>query len=351
MRFTANKIDVMLGALVREIDREKRRVRLEDGRDIAYTRLLLATGAAPRMLTVPGCDLSGVHTLRTGIDATRIAAELQPGRRVVVIGAGFIGLEVAASARGKGCEVTVLEAAPRALMRAVPECVSELIVDMHRAMGVDVHFDVGIERLTGERHVRGVALSDGRIIGCELVVVGIGVQPRTELAQACGLAVENGIVVDATLRTNDPAIFAAGDVCAFEHPLFRRRVRLECWKNAEDQARVAAANMLARDERSVQSASVPWFWSDQFDMTIQIAGLPFLGSTTIVRETGAASRIFFALSADGVLVGASGIGTTREIAKDIRIAQDLIARQARPSLATLANSAVKLRSLLVAETP
>ena len=344
--YREHEIDVIVDSPVLEVDRQRQVVRVADGRDIAYSRLLLATGAAPRTLAVPGNGLQGIHVLRTDIHANEIAHELMPGRRIVVIGAGFIGLEVAASAVRKGCEVIVLEAAPRALMRAVPASVTDLIVDMHRAMGVDVRFDVQLRRFVGEHRVTGVELAGGESIPCDSVIVGVGVQPCTELAQSCGLQVDNGIVVDATLRTADPAIFAAGDVCSFEHPLFNRRIRLECWKNAEDQARVAASNMLGHDEKS---RFVPWFWSDQYDTTIQIAGLPSLGSTTVVRETGATSRVFFALSSEGVLVGASGIGTTGEIAKDIRISQDLIAKQARPSPAALMDRTFKLRSLLVAE--
>ncbi|SAK94010.1 FAD-dependent pyridine nucleotide-disulfide oxidoreductase [Caballeronia hypogeia] len=339
-------IDVIVDSAVVAIDRQKQFARLGDGRSIAYSRLLLATGAAPRTLAVSGHDLPGIHVLRTDVDANEIARELLPGRRIVVIGAGFIGLEVAAAAVRKGCSLTVVEAAPRALMRAVPACVSDLIVNMHRAMGVEVRFDVQLRRFVGDSRISGVELADGETVPCDLAIVGVGVQPCVDLAAACGLPVDNGVVTDVTLRTADPAIFAAGDVCSFEHPLFNRRVRLECWKNAEDQARMAASNMLGGDE---ESRFVPWFWSDQYDITIQIAGLPSLGSTTIVRETGATSRVFFALSSDGVLVGASGIGTTGEIAKDIRIAQDLIAKQARPSPATLADRTVKLRSLLVAE--
>jgi 3-phenylpropionate/trans-cinnamate dioxygenase ferredoxin reductase component len=344
--YREHEIDVIVGSPVMRIDRERQVVCLADGRDIAYSRLLLATGATPRTLPVPGNELAGIHVLRSDVHAHEIARALQPGRRIVVIGAGFIGLEVAAAAVSKGCEVVVLEAASRALIRAVPACVSNMIVDRHRAMGVDVRFDVQVRRFIGAQRVSGVELAHGEILACDTVIIGAGVQPCTALAQSCGLPVDNGIVVDATLRTSDPAIFAAGDVCSFEHPVFKQRIRLECWKNAEDQARVAASNMLGGN---AQSCAVPWFWSDQYDTTIQIAGLPTLGASTVVRETGAKSRIFFALSADGVLVGASGIGTTQEIAKDIRISQELIAKQARPLAAALTDRTFKLRSLMVAE--
>jgi 3-phenylpropionate/trans-cinnamate dioxygenase ferredoxin reductase subunit len=178
------------------------------------------------------------------------------------------------------------------------------------------------------------------------VVVGIGVIPRTGLAEAAGLDIANGIAVDETLRTNDPNIFAAGDVCSFPHPLFGRRLRLECWRNAEDHARLVARNML--DYAETYSA-VPWFWSDQYDMTIQIVGMPAFGATSVVRETGTASRVLFALDDDGVMVGASGVGAQSEIARDVRIAQELIARRAIVPPALLADRSTKLKSLLSAE--
>jgi len=338
-------IEVCLDATVTSIDRAQRKVQLSDGNSVAYHRLLIATGAQPRQFE-PSGGLEGVHVLRSVTDAHAIQEELLPGRRIAVVGAGFIGLEVAASAVARGCKVVVLEAAARALMRAVPEVVAECLIEKHRASGVDVRFSARITRMTGDTRVNGLLLEDGTLIPCDAVVVGIGVTPRIELAQRAELAIDNGIAVDAILRTSDPDIFAAGDVCSFLHPLYGRRIRLECWKNAEDQARIAARNMLGHDEKC---NSVPWFWSDQYDMTIQIAGLPSLGSVTAVREMGANSRVFFALDGDGVLVGASGVGQIGDIAKDVRMSQELIAQRARVSPQMLADRKVKLRSLLMAE--
>lgn len=340
------RIDLRIDAPVAAIDRVGRKVVLASGDTLGYHRLLIAMGARPRRLALPGATLNGVHVLRGVRDALAVGDELRPGRRIAVIGAGFIGLEIAATAVARGCEVVVLEAAPRALMRAVPEAVASCLVEQHRQRGVDVRFDVQVERIVGTARVSGVQLVDGTTLECDAVIAGIGVVPRVELAQAAGLGIENGVAVDETLRTSDPQIFAAGDVCSFTHPLFGRRIRLECWKNAEDQARIAARNMLGHDETC---SSVPWFWSDQYDMTIQIAGLPLLGETTVVRETGAASRVFFALDGDGVLVGASGLGQTGEIAREVRLAQELIARRACVEPHLLADRGTKLRSLLVAE--
>jgi 3-phenylpropionate/trans-cinnamate dioxygenase ferredoxin reductase subunit len=341
-----HEIDLRMGCRVNAIDRTAHRVVLADGETFAYQRLLLATGAEPRRLAIEGASLSGVHLLRNAEDALAIAAELMPGRRIAVIGAGFIGLEVAACAAQRGCEVVVLEAAPRALMRAVPADVAAHLIERHRHQGVEVRFGVRVERIVGEGRVDAIVLADDDIVHCDAIVVGVGVVPRTALAQRAGLGTENGIEVDATLRTSDSRIYAAGDACSFDHPLFDRRIRLECWRNAEDQARVAALNMLGADE--VHTA-VPWFWSDQYDVTIQITGMPAFGTTTVCRQTGSASRVYFALDADGVLVGASGVGQTSEIARDVRIAQELIARRVRARPERLTDLSIKLKSLLTEE--
>lgn len=338
-------IDIRAGRTVSAIDRTERHVVLSSGEALGYDRLLLATGAEPRRFE-PWGWLDGMHVLRNATDAHAIADELHPGRRIVVIGAGFIGLEVAAAAVERGCEVCVLEAGPRALMRAVPQVVANGLVDKHRERGVDFRFSTRIDRVVGDTRVEGLLLADGAMVRCDAVVVGIGVAPRTELAQAAGLAIDNGVAVDAMLRSSDSSIFAAGDVCSFIHPLYGSRVRLECWKNAEDQARIAARNMLGYEEAF---CSVPWFWSDQYDVTIQIAGLPVFGESTVVREVGDGARIYFALDAEGALVGVSGIGKLNEIAKDVRMAQELIARRARILPTQLADRSIRLRSLLVAE--
>ncbi|MFL9934119.1 FAD-dependent oxidoreductase [Paraburkholderia sp. RL18-103-BIB-C] len=344
--YREQRIDLRTDASMERIDRAARQVVLQSGYAIAYHRLLIATGAAPRKLTVPGATLAGVYYLRTVADAGYIAEELQPGRTIAVIGAGFIGLEIAATAIARGCNVVVIEAASRALIRAVPEIVAAHLVERHRQMGVDIRFAVQVDHIVGRDRVTGVKLSDGGSIPCDCVIAGIGVKPRTELAEAAGIDVADGIAVDDTLRTNDPHVFAAGDVCSFPHRLFRRRMRLECWKNAEDHARIVARNMLDRGETY---SEVPWFWSDQYDMTIQIAGMPAFSVSTVVRETGTTSRVFFALDRDGVLVGASGVGNASEIARDVRVAQALIARRACVEPALLADRSAKLKPLLAAE--
>lgn len=341
--FADHAIDLKLAASVVEIDRVARAVLLDNGEHIGYSRLLIATGASPRMLSVPGSELSGVVTLRTVGDARDLAARLHHGQHVAIIGGGFIGLEVAASAIAAGCGVTVIEAGEHLLMRAVPQEIAARIEARHRDAGVQFRFGARLAAIAGASAAEEVRLADGEVIRCDTVVVGIGAAPRTALAQAAGLDVADGIVVDDRLCTSDSAIFAAGDACSFPHALYGCRVRLECWKNAEDQGRIAARNMLGENLRYRE---VPWFWSDQYELSIQIAGLPAFASEVVVRETSDALLLFH-LSADGSLIAASGVG--RAVGRDIRIAQMLIGRNARISAEELADPSVKLKSLLVAE--
>lgn len=253
------------------IDRDARRVDLRSGDRIAYDHLVLATGARNRALPVPGADLDGVVGLRTAADALDIRARLQSAKRLVVIGAGFIGLEIAATARALGAVVTVLEAAPRVMGRAVSAELSAHCLERHQANGVTVALNAGVVRITGEGVANGVETADGGRIPADLVIVGIGVIPNVELAEAAGLAIENGIAVGASLQTQDKAIFAIGDSASFPLP-DGRRVRLESVQNAADQAR-AVARTIAKSEQAAPYDAVPWFWSDQGDMRLQMAGL------------------------------------------------------------------------------
>ncbi|XEC94662.1 NAD(P)/FAD-dependent oxidoreductase [Paenibacillus tarimensis] len=327
-----------------KIERDNRAVTLSDGSGMSYERLLLATGAKPRLLTLNGSAPQGVLYLRTFADALAIRGRLRPGKRVAVIGGGFIGLEVAASARQLGCEVTLIEAGPRILMRGVPEEIAVMVNDRHAAAGVVFKLGVSIATIegTGEGHV--ITLADGTGIHCEMVIAGIGAVPETSLAAECGLVIENGISVNETLATSDPNIFAAGDCCSFPHPLYnRRRIRLEAWQNAQEQGRHAACSMLgATDPYSV----VPWFWSDQYEQSLQVAGLSDMGQTTVERDLGIKGKLFFHLSGEGRLVSVSGIGPDGGIAKEIRLASMLIEKQIRPNADLLADPGTKLKRLL-----
>lgn len=339
-KLAALGVDFRPGEAVTAIDRGRRIVTLRDGSEIPYRRLLLATGARPRTLVLPGADRPHVAVLRTLDDAARIRAALGPGRRVAIVGGGFIGLELAASARKLGSEVTVIEAQSRLLTRGVPSEIATVLEARHRTEGVAFVFDARIEAITAA----GVILGDGTEIRADLVVVGIGAAPDTALAAACGLAVENGIAVGATLVTSDPEIFAAGDCCAFEHPHYdHRRVRLESWRSAQEQGSLAAQNMLGKGEAL---ASVPWFWSDQYDLTLQIAGLADDATSHVRRDLNDDAFVIFHLAANGRLLAASGIGPGNAVAKDIRLAEMMIARRAHPEAAALADPATNLKKLL-----
>lgn len=319
------------------IDRTARHLYL-DGETLPYERLLLATGSRPR--PSPGAEGPNVATLRTLEDAIRIRGALGPGRHLAVIGGGFIGLEFAASARALDTQVAVIEALPRLLTRGVPAEIAKVLYERHIAEGVTFHFDSRITRTTdGE-----VVLADGIVIRADLVLVGIGAVPNTELAVAAGLAIDNGIAVDATLATSDPDIFAAGDCCSFPQPLYdHRRVRLESWRSAQEQGTLAACNMLGAAE---PVSTVPWFWSDQYDLSLQIAGLAEGAVTHVRRELKDGAFVLFHLGPDGRLLAASGIGAGNAVAKDIRLAEMLIVRRAHADPAALADPSVNLKRLL-----
>lgn len=341
-RLAAHDIDHFPGVAVAEIDRARRAVVLHDGTPLGYERLLLATGARPRRLAA--VDGAGIHHLRTWSDALALRAALRPGAHLLIVGGGFIGLEIAASAIGRGCRVTLVEMAPRLLMRGVTAPLAEAIAQGHREAGVVLHLGAAIEAVE-DGPAPAIRLADGTRLEGDAILIGIGAVPETALADAAGLAIENGIRVDATLATEDPAIFAAGDCCSFPHGLYGgRRLRLEAWRNAQDQGAAAAANMLGAGR---PYEAVPWFWSDQYDRTLQIAGLPDEGTTEIVRDLGDA-QIRFHLAADGRLVAACGLGPNGRIARDVRVAEMLIARRAAPDPAALAAPDVKLKALLAA---
>ena len=327
------------------IDRETKTVLLADGTEHAYDKLVLATGASPRRLPMAEDSRHCVY-LRTHDDSAGIRARLARGGHVAVVGGGFIGLEIAASARKRGCEVTIIEAQPRLLMRGVPAEIAEVIQREHKSHDARVLTGTGLRSITDAGDQARIELADGSNLLADLVVIGIGAVPNTTLAEAAGLAIENGIAVDRHLRTSDPAIFAVGDCASFPAELFGgRRIRLESWRSTHDHARVAAVN-LAGGEAVIDA--VPWFWSDQYALGLQVAGLSDEGATIVRRDLGDNAFILFSLAADGRLVAASGIGPGNAVARDIRLAEMLIARRARPDPAQLASPDTKLKALLAA---
>ncbi len=268
--YEEQQVTLRLGARATQIDRAARSVVLDGGERIGYDRLVLLTGARARRLPAEmGGELPGVLVMRSLADADALAPHLAAGERVLVVGGGYIGLEAAAVAATKGLQVTLLEAAPRILQRVAAPATSDYFRALHRSHGVDVREGVMLRRLLeGAGRVRGAELDGGVVVEADVVLVGIGVQPNVELAQQAGLQVDNGICVDALCRTSDPTILAAGDCCSFEYR--GRRVRLESVQNANDQAAAAAHTVAGQDK---PYAAMPWFWSDQYDVKLQIAGL------------------------------------------------------------------------------
>lgn len=265
-------ITVMLGTRIESLDRGAKVVVLGDGTSVPYDTLILAVGSRVRRLpTMPGSDLEGIHYLRTVHDVRAIQRDFADARNLAIVGAGYIGLEVAAVAAGLGLNVTVIEMQDRVMKRVVAPQVSEFYEREHRSRGVNLMLDTGIESFRGGTRVDGVVLSGGKAsVPADLVVAGIGIVPNTELAAAAGLEVADGIVVDDRCRTEDPDIYAVGDCTLHPNRLIGRKVRLESVQNALEQARTAAANVCGEDARY---AEVPWFWSDQYDLKLQIAGL------------------------------------------------------------------------------
>jgi 3-phenylpropionate/trans-cinnamate dioxygenase ferredoxin reductase subunit len=320
------------------IDRAVKAVVLEDGRAIAYDKLLVATGAKPRRLHISGGELA--YTLRDFADGDHLRSRLRTSKSAAIVGGGFIGLEVAASARKLGCDVTLIEAQPRILMRGVPEEIARVVHERHVRAGVTMQVGTALTAIDTD----GVSMADGTRVPADIVVAGIGAAPETGLAQQAGLAIDNGIHCDETLKTSDPDIYAAGDCCSFPHGLFGgKRIRLEAWRNATDQANVATQNMLGGAKPYL---AVPWFWSDQYELSLQIAGLPSEGHSTVRRQISDTAFVIFHLDGAGRLVGASGIGVGNAIARDVKLAEMLIARQRTPSPAQLADPGIALKALL-----
>jgi 3-phenylpropionate/trans-cinnamate dioxygenase ferredoxin reductase subunit len=301
-------VQLELGIAVERVEPSAARVHLADGRSLGYDKLLLATGSRPRKIAVPGADLPGIHYLRTIDDVDEIAADFAPGRKLVLIGAGYIGLEVAAVAAQRGLEVTVLEAAARVMGRVVTPEVSDFYRRYHAAHGVDIRCEMPVTGFTGGQRVEAVETPSGRH-ACDLAIVGVGVVPNIEIAAAAGLPCDDGILVDACARTADPRIAAAGDCTRHLHPLFDRRVRLESVQNAIEQGK-AAAWTLAGDPRAY--AEAPWFWSDQYDLKLQIAGLALGSDETVVRgDLEAHSFAVFHLRA-GRLLAVEAVNSPRD---------------------------------------
>jgi 3-phenylpropionate/trans-cinnamate dioxygenase ferredoxin reductase subunit len=302
--YAEHDVELRLGTEVSAIAADAHEVELSDGTDLSYTKLLLATGSSPRKLPVPGADADGVLYLRTVGDSENIRDAVTAGTRLVVIGAGWIGLETAATARQAGAEVTVLETAELPLLRVLGPEVAAVFADLHRANGVHLRFGVGTEQIvTEDGSVTGVRLADGTTVPADVIVIGIGAAPNTALAQEAGLTVDDGVVVDASLRTSDPDIYAVGDIAKAMHPVLGKHIRVEHWANALHQPATAAAAMLGKDAAYEE---LPYFYTDQFDLGMEYVGYVEPGGydRVVFRGDGDAREfIAFWLADNKVLAG------------------------------------------------
>ncbi|SEF30894.1 3-phenylpropionate/trans-cinnamate dioxygenase ferredoxin reductase subunit [Amycolatopsis pretoriensis] len=339
--FFAEKDIELVAGRVAAIDRPASRVRLEDGTELAYDHLVLATGSRNRTLPVPGADLPGVLTLRTRDDADRLRASLSDAEHVVVVGGGFIGLEFASHA---GRPVTIVEAQDRLLNRVATPEISACFADLHREAGHTVLLGQGVSALHGDSRVREVELSDGTRLPADLVVVAVGVVPETTLAAEAGLPVDNGVVVDAHLRTADERIFAIGDCASFPCVQAGAATRLESVQNAVDQARCVAAAITGTPE---PYASLPWFWTDQAGAKLQIAGLLSGADKTVVAGDRAAGKFSVLSFRDDVLIAVESVNKPA----DHIAARRLFAAEPKPAYADLEASEFNLKEhLKVAST-
>ncbi len=291
---------------------------LSNGEALVYDKLILCTGGRARRLTLPGADQVPLHTLRTIEDAQALASALGPGRSVVVVGGGWIGLEVAATARQQGADVVVVETQSRLCERTVPAEISEHLLALHRAQGTLVLLGAGVNGFDKAADGRSeVLLADGSVLRCDAIVLGIGLVPNDELAREAGLECEGGVLVDAQCRTSDPHILAAGDVAVAPNPWAGRRMRLESWQNAQEQGIAAARSALGH---AVDYQPLPWFWSDQYGMNLQIYGVPTSAHRVVQRgDAASGSFVLFYLAGDVVQ---AAIGPNA--ARDLRFARRLI---------------------------
>jgi 3-phenylpropionate/trans-cinnamate dioxygenase ferredoxin reductase subunit len=332
-------VDVKLGLRVTAIDRTDQRLRLSDGTELRYDKLILCLGSRNRLLEVPGYDLKGIHYLRTIADVDGIRAELGAAKNLVVVGAGYIGLEAAASARHLGLEVTVLEMADRPLNRVTAPEMSSFYMRRHAQEGVHVLCGMSVTSFAGNADGRVSSVVCGeREFPADFVIVGVGILPETPLAAAAGLRCENGIWVDEQCQTSDPNIYAAGD-CTF-HPSVRygRRLRLESVDNAVEQARTAASNICGK---AAVHAHVPWFWSDQYDLKLQIAGLSQGYDQTVLRGDPDTSKFALYYFAQGELIAVDAINSP----KDFMTGKKWIAERKHPDPVKLADLTVDLKTL------
>ena len=304
--YADNEVELLTATPAAAIDPGASEVVLHDGRRLGYDRLLLATGAEPRRIDVPGADLDGIHHLRTLADSEAIAAAIGAAERLVVVGSGWIGAEIAASARTKGCEVTMIEMASLPLERVLGPRLGQFYLDVHRDHGIEFLPETTVERFEGEGAVERVRTRDGAVIAAQAVVVGVGAAPRTALAEAAGIRTENGVLADQRLATSAPGVFVAGDLANAVHPFYGRRLRVEHWANALAQGPAAARSMLGHDDAFDE---IPYFFSDQYDVGMEYAGFASSSDEVVIRGDVAEREFIAFWVSDGRVVAGMNVNT------------------------------------------
>ena len=335
--YTEAHCELVLGATATSIDRTAKAVMLSDGRSLPYDKLLLATGTRVRRIQVPGADLPGICYLRGIADVDLMRPMFAPGRKLAVVGGGYIGLEVAAVARKLGMDVTVFEALDRVMARAVSLPISNFYDRVHREAGVDIRLNTPVEAFEGVSRLEGIRAA-GKSFAADVAVVGIGVLPNSGLAEACGLVCYDGVVVDGHCTTSDPAIFAAGD-CTQHKSRDGRSVRLECVQNAIDQAKHAALAMVGKP---APYREVPWFWSDQYDLKLQIAGLAWAGDTLVLRGDPASRKFAVFHLRGGKVAAVEAVNA----APEYLVGRKLIAEGTPISAERLADTAIPMKNIV-----
>lgn len=339
------RVEMRLGERVEEINRQAKRILLNDGATFGYDKLIIATGGRARELPVPGAKLRNILYLRTIADVDALQPLMESGRRLVIVGGGYVGLEVAAVAAKRGLAVTLLEAAPRVLARVTAPALSEFYERVHREAGVEILTGETVSSFTSKDEDGAVSLvgcTNGQSFPADFVLIGIGLVPNTELAERAGLDVDDGIVVDEASRTSDPDIYAIGD-CAMHahHGFLRQKIRLESVPNALEQARAAAASITGRP---IPQATAPWFWSDQYDLKLQMVGLSDGYEELVIRgKTAASSFIAFYLK-EGRVIAADSVNRPG----DFMAAKKLVGERMKIAPARLADESIPLKSLMVA---
>ncbi len=339
--YAERNIETRLGVRASRVDPQARVVELETGERIPYDKVLVATGVRNRTLPAPGADLPGIYDLRQAADADAIRQEAAPGRKAVLVGMGFIGSEVAATLRQLGVEVSVVEPLKLPLAHILGEEVGRVFESFHREHGVQMYFGESAARFEGQGRVQRVITHSGRQLACDFVVVGVGVEPVTEVVEGTGVKLDNGIVVDEYCQTNIAGIYAAGDVARHYHPLIGRHIRVEHYQNAISQGMTAARNILGKQQ---VYSEVHWFWSDQYDYNIQYAGFPGQRDQFVVRGSLEQRNFIGFYLKDRRIEAAVAINRP----KDVRLAMPLIQAKTPVEVKDLVDESVKLRSLLSA---